>query len=488
MIMHLGKIPAKNKYDAIIVGSGPNGLAAAITIAQAGHSVLVLEAKDIPGGGARTAELTLPGFHHDICSAIHPMAVASPFFRGINLSNYGLEWIFPPAALAHPFDDGTAVILERSVNSTADMLGEDSNSYKSLMNPLVTHWKKIFEDALRPLHIPHHPVPFLQFAMHSRYSVRGLAQRFFRGEKAQALFAGIGAHSLLPLEYLFSASVGLILATAAHVVGWPIVKGGSQQIIDAMVHYLNDLGGKIQTNVFVASLEDIPRSHVVLLDITPRQLLRMALKQIDSGYQKALESHKYGPGVFKMDWALDGPIPWKAKECLRAATVHVGGTLDEISRSESEVWQGKNPQEPFVILAQQSLFDESRAPAGKHTVWGYCHVPNGSDFNMTERIEMQIERFAPGFRDCILSRHSISPKEIENYNPNYIGGDIAGGMQDVWQLLIRPALRCKPYATALRGIYLCSSSTPPGAGVHGMCGYKAAQVALKDVFRQEINL
>ena len=478
----MGKIPAKNKYDAIVVGSGPNGLAASITIAQTGRTVLLIEQKETIGGGARTAELTLPGFLHDICSAIHPMAAGSPFFLTLDLAKHGLEWVYPPASVAHPLDDGTAVLLERSVEATAENLGVDKAAYQKLMLPLIDDWVRLASDLLGPLRLTHHPLALLRFGKCAMRSVRGLAESSFRGKRARALFAGLGAHSILPLEQTSSAAVGLVLGILGHAVGWPVAKGGSQKIADALAEYLLSQGGEIVSGLIVESLDGLPQAQVVLMDLTPRQLMRVAGKRLPSRYRQMLEDHPYGPGVFKVDWALDGPIPWKATECVRAATVHVGGTLEEIAASESAVWKGKHHERPFVLLAQQSLFDPTRAPKGKHTAWGYCHVPNGSKFDMTERIESQIELFAPGFRDRVLARKVMSPTELEDYNPNYSGGDIAGGVQSFWRLFAQPALRRKEYSTPVKGLYVCSSSTPPGAGVHGMCGYHAARRALHEMF------
>ena len=481
MKMHLGKMPVKNKYDAIIVGSGPNGLAASITIAQAGRSVLLMEQKETVGGGTRTAELTLPGFLHDICSAIHPMGAASPFFQMLDLSKHGLKWVYPPASVAHPLDDGTAVLLERSVEATAGNLDVDTAAYQKLMRPLINDWDRLASDLLGPLRLPHQPLALLRFGTCAMRSLRGLAESHFRGKRARALFAGLGAHSILPLEHTSSAAVALVLGILGHTVGWPVAKGGSQKIADALADCLLSQGGEIVTGASVESLDDLPQARAVLMDLTPRQLLRVAGNRLPSRYRQMLEDHPYGPGVFKMDWALDSPIPWKAAECARAATVHVGGTLEEIAASESAAWNGKHPERPFVLLAQQSLFDPTRAPMGKHTAWGYCHVPNGSKFDMTERIESQIERFAPGFRQLVLARKIMSPAELEDYNPNYFGGDVAGGVQSFWRVFARPAIRRKEYSTPVKGLYMCSSSTPPGAGVHGMCGYHAARRALHEV-------
>jgi len=469
-------------YDAIVVGSGPNGLAAAITLARAGRSVLVLEAEDTIGGGARSAELTLPGFIHDRCSAIHPLAVASPFFRSLPLDRYGLEWITPPAALAHPLDDGTAVILERSVDATAAVLGSDGPAYRQLMKPLVANFEQLLADVLGPLPLPpRHPLVLALFALSALRSARGLAESRFSGQRARALLAGLSAHAILPLEQVATASFGIILAVMAHAVGWPMPRGGAQKITDALAAYLRSLGGEIITGMRVASLDELPAHRALLFDVTPRQLLHIAGDRLPPGYRHSLERYRYGPGVFKIDWALDGPIPWTAVECQRAATVHIGGTLAEIAASERAVWQGRPSNKPYVLLVQHSLFDETRAPAGKATVWAYCHVPNGSPVDMTGPIEAQIERFAPGFGKRIIGRCVTPPSALEEHNANDIGGDINGGVQDLWQLYTRPTASLVPYVTPVKGLFICSSSTPPGGGVHGMCGYFAARAALRDM-------
>lgn len=469
-----------HEYDAIVVGAGPNGLAAAITLARAGRSVLVLEAKDKIGGGSRTMELTLPGFLHDVCSAIHPLGVGSPFFRTVPLEQYGVEWIYPPVPLAHPFDDGSAALLERSIEATGATLGCDAGAYRKLMEPLASNWDKIADGILGPLRTPRHPFALARFGVHALHSARGLAESLFKGDHARGLFAGLAAHSMQPLEKPLTAAFGLMLGMLGHAVGWPLPRGGSQKIVDAMAAYLRFLGGEIITGMEVKSLDDLPSAHAYLCDVTPRQFLRIAGNRLPGNYQHKLEHYRYGPGAFKVDFALDGPIPWKAEACSRAGTVHLGCTLAEISASEDMVWHGQHPDRPYVLVAQQSLFDETRAPAGKHTLWAYCHVPNGSEFDMTSRIEAQIERFAPGFRDLILARSVKNPVELERYNANYIGGDINGGVQDFRQLFTRPTVQPVPYATAAKGVYLCSSSTPPGGGVHGMCGYFAAEAALHD--------
>ena len=466
-------------YDAVVVGSGPNGLAAAITVAQTGRSVLVMEANETIGGGARSEELTLPGFVHDTCSAIHPLAAGSPFFSTLPLSEHGLEWIFPPASVAHPLDDGTAIVLERSVEATSEALGVDSIAYKKLMGSFVADWDKLAPSVLGPFRLPRHPLLLAGFGFKAVRSALSVAQHQFRAERARALFAGLAAHSMLPLEKRLSAGFGLLLGITGHAVGWPIPRGGSQNIADSLASYLRSLGGEIVTNTRVESTNELPEARSVLFDLTPRQLIRIVGDRFPSGYRRSLGSYRYGPGVFKMDWALSDPIPWKAEECTRAATVHVGGTMAEIVASESAAWNGEHAYKPFVLVAQQSLFDPTRAPSGKHTAWAYCHVPNGSSFDMADRIEGQIERFAPGFRDCILARSAMSPERIEERNANYVGGDINGGVQDLGQLFTRPTFRRVPYSTPAKGIYICSSSTPPGGGVHGMCGYHAAHAALR---------
>lgn len=473
------------QYDAVVIGSGPNGLAAAITLARAGHSVIVYEAKETIGGGARSMELTLPGFVHDVCSAIHPLGMASAFFRTLPLERYGLEWIQPPAPLAHPLDDGTAVMLERSIEETASGLGRDASAYRRLMKPLAAHWDVIADAFLGPLRIApliRHPFTLAHFGLSAIQSACGLTEHTFRETRARAMLGGISAHWMLPLEQMPSAAPALVLGVLGHTVGWPIPKGGSQHIAEAMAAYLQALGGEIVTGTEIKSLEMLPASRVVLCDVTPRQLLGIAGTRLPTGYQRRLQRYRYGPGVFKLDLALDGPIPWAAAECSRAGTVHVGGTLAEIAAGEAAVWRGEHPERPFVLLAQQSLFDSTRAPAGKHTAWAYCHVPSGSSFDMTERIEGQVERFAPGFRDRILARHSFTAAQLHDYNANYIGGDINGGVQDLRQLFTRPTLQVNPYATPVEGLYLCSSSTPPGGAVHGLCGYFAAQTAIKKMF------
>ena len=465
--------------DAVIVGAGPNGLAAGITLARAGKSVLVLEAKETIGGGTRSAELTLPGFSHDICSALHPLGVASPFFRDLPLAQRGLEWIFPPACLAHPLDDGTAVLVEGTVEETAANLGPDAAAYRRLMGPLVAGWQELLDDLLGPLHVPHHPLLMARFGLAGLRPAVGLARQAFRGDRARAVLAGMASHAMMPLTRPATAAFGLVLALVAHAIGWPMARGGSQRIADALGAHLRSLGGEVVTGHTVRSMEDLPDTRAILFDTSPRQLVQIAGERLPAGYRQALSRYRYGPGVFKADYALDGPIPWRAKECLRAGTVHVGGTMEEIAAAEAAPWRGEHPERPLVLVAQQSLFDPARAPAGKHTVWAYCHVPHGSAQDMTDRLEAQLERFAPGFRDRILARHTFTAAEMETYNPNYVGGDINAGIQDLRQLFTRPVARLDPYTTPVQGLYLCSSSTPPGGGVHGLCGYYAARAALR---------
>jgi phytoene dehydrogenase-like protein len=471
----------QHAYDAIVVGAGPNGLAAAIALAQKDRSVVVFEAGATVGGGARSAELTLPGFVHDICSAVHPLGLGSPFFRTLPLDRYGLEWVHPPAPLAHPLDDGSAVILERSVALTASMLGCDAGAYWQLMAPLASDWRRLEDAILGPLRLPRHPFALARFGLDALRSARGLAERLFAGERARALFAGMSSHSLLPLEQPPSAAFGLVLGVLGHAVGWPVPRGGSQRIADALASYLRALGGEIVTGAPIRSLADLPPARAILCDVAPRQLLRIAGDRLPPGYQRQLARYRYGPGACKVDFALDGPIPWRATACARAGTVHLGGMLPEIAAAERAVWNGEHPERPYVLVAQQSLFDPTRAPAGKHTAWAYCHVPNGSTFDMTERITAQIERFAPGFRDRVLAHHTFTAAALAAYNANYVGGDINGGVMDFRQLFTRPAIRLVPYATPVKGLYLCSAATPPGGGVHGMCGYFAAQVALRAI-------
>lgn len=472
----------KEKFDAVIAGAGPNGLAAAIHLARNGLSVLIVEASKEIGGGVRSAELTLPGFTHDVCSAIHPLTVASPFFKTLPLDKYGLEFVNPPSALAHPLDDGTAVILKQSIEETANNLGLDGKNYRKLVAPFVENWEKLAPDVLAPLKIPKHPFLLARFGLKAFRSARSFIKNHFIGARASALFAGNAAHSMIPLEQLPSAAFGLVLLLTAHAVGWQFPRGGAANISKALAAYFLALGGEIETNREVQNIDELPASRAVLFDLTPRQILKIAGHRLPKIYKQRLSRYKYGAGAFKMDFALSDPIPWRAKECATAGTVHLGGTFEEIARSEREHEQGKISQTPFVLIAQNSLFDSSRAPAGKHTAWAYCHVPNGAIADMTETIENQIERFAPGFRDCILAKSVLPPAALENHNANYIGGDINGGAGTLSQLFTRPVAKINPYSMPGKGLYICSASTPPGGGVHGMCGYYAAQTALTKSF------
>lgn len=470
---------AVSKYDAIVIGSGPNGLAAAIRLAQAGKRVVVYEANETIGGGSRSAELTLSGFIHDTCSAIHPLGIGSPFFKTLPLEKYGLQWIQPSAPLAHVWDDGTAVMLERDVNATARNLGHDGAKWARIFSPLASRWDSLASMLLGPLvKIPRNPFLLGYFGLWAIWSAKFFARTLFQEEKTRGLFAGLAAHSTLALEEPLTASFGMVLGLTAHAVGWPLPRGGSQKISDALTCHLHALGGEIITNTRVENIHVLPEANAYLFDVTPKQLLHIAGDKLSGGYKSQLENFRYGPGVFKLDYALDSPVPWQAKEALRAATVHIGPTLDEISASERATNQGRVSDAPYVLAVQTSLFDETRAPHGKHTLWAYCHVPNGATVDMTERIENQIERFAPGFKNRILARSVMNPAQIESRNANYIGGDINGGVQDFFQLFGRPVWRFNPYTTPNESIYICSSSTPPGGGVHGLCGYHAANAAL----------
>lgn len=471
----------KKEYDAVVVGSGPNGLAAAIVMQHAGLSVLLLEGKETIGGGLRSAELTLPGFTHDICSAIHPLAAGSPLFSKLPLADHGLEFLYPQIAAAHPFDDGTAAVLTSSVDETASLLGKDEKAYRNLIGPLVKDWPSIVNNILGPLTFPKNPVGLARFGLNALPSARFISRRFST-EKAKGLYAGMAAHSIMPLENFATSAIGLVLMAAGHVKGWPVPKGGSRQIANALASYFKSIGGKIQTGFYVETLKQLPSSHAVILDVTPKQLVRIAGDQLSPSYRSKLERYKYGMGVFKIDFALDGPVPWKAEEVRRAGTVHLGSTFREIALGERETWKGMHPKKPYVLVAQQSVIDSTRAPQGKHTLWAYCHVPNGSMVDMSSAIEHQIERYAPGFRQRILGKHTFNAQQMNEYNPNYIGGDINGGAITPSQLFTRPVLSLSPYRTSAKGIYICSSSTPPGGGVHGMCGYHAANRALKDLF------
>ncbi len=467
--------------DAIVVGSGPNGLAAAIVIAQTGRKVIVFEAEPAIGGGVRSAELTLPGFVHDICSAIHPFAVASPLFRTLPLASHGLEWIEPTAMLAHPFDDGTCGLVYRSVEATAAELNGDGPAYARLVGTIVDLWPRIEEVVLGPLRWPRHPYDVARFGLLALRSSEALARRVFASHRARALFAGIAAHGMLPLDRVPTAAFGLVLSVMAHVAGWVVPRGGAQRVANALAAHLESLGGEIVTDVRVSSVDELPAARAVLCDLSPKPLLRIAGHKFPAWYRRKLERYRYGMGAYKVDWALAAPIPWRAAECARAGTVHLGGTIEEIARSERDAWEGRIAARPFVLLAQPTLFDGSRAPSGRHAAWAYCHVPHGSGVDMLPAIEQQIERFAPGFRDRVLARAVRRPADIERQNANLVGGDIGAGVSDLWQLFTRPTWRS--YSTPVRGLYICSASTPPGVGVHGMCGYFAARRALDEVLR-----
>lgn len=472
---------ASKSQGAVVVGSGPNGLAAAITLQRAGVPTLLLEQGATIGGGMRTGEITLPGFKHDICSAVHPMAAVSPFFRQIPWQELGVEFIDPPVLAAHPFDDAEAAALFHSANETAELLGEDARSYETLVSKLIPLWPLFADDILAAFNFPRHPAAIMRFGLEALLPASTLA-RSYRTTRGRGLFAGMAAHSMQPLSAMATSAIAIVLSLAGHVRGWPIPRGGSQSMADGLARYFVSLGGRIETNRPVKSLDEISDRNVVLLDVTPKQLLQIAGARLGRQYSAWLRRFRYGPGVFKLDWAIDGPIPFKDDLCRRAGTVHLGGSFEEIAKSEYDANHGRISEKPFVLLAQQSLFDTSRAPEGKHTVWAYCHIPNGSTVDMTERIERQIERFAPGFRDRILARHAMSPGDLQTYNPNYRGGDINGGALNFLQIFARPAPKTSPYRTSLPNVYLCSASTPPGGGVHGQCGYHAAMRALKDHF------
>lgn len=465
--------------DAIVIGSGPNGLAAAIELARSGYSVRVIEGAPEIGGGTRSASLTLPGFLHDVCSAVHPMGILSPFYTTLPLAEHGLVWLRPQASVAHPMDDGPAILLSRSLAKTAEGLGRDGRAYQRLVGPFVEHAIELLADAMAPLRMPKHPIQMARFGLRAAFSANRLARILFREERARALLAGCAGHAVLPLSQPLTAALGVLFAVTGHAEDWPVAKGGSQAIGRALASLLRSLGGEIETGRRIEQLRELPESRVVLFDTSPEQLSKIAGEDLPAGYRRRLGRYRYGPGVFKLDWALDGPIPWKDPACLEASTVHVGGTLEEICASERDMYQGRHNDRPYLIVCQQSQFDPSRAPAGKHTGYAYCHVPHGSTLDRTAAIEAQIERFAPGFRERILARHTMNTADFEHHNPNYKGGAITGGVSDALQLFNSPVTRLDPYSTPNPRLFICSAATPPGGGVHGQCGYWAARSAIK---------
>lgn len=476
----LSSDPSQDKYDAVVIGSGPNGLAAAITLAEAQHSVLLMEAAGDIGGGTRTRQLTKPGFLHDVCSAVHPLGVCSPFFKNMPLEQYGLQWIHPEASVVHALEPERPVVLYPDMEKTVAGLGADGESYRKLLAPFLESPEALIRQILQPFNpFPKSPILMARFGLRGMASAHSLANRWFQEDAAKGLFAGMAAHSVLPLEQSFTAAVGLMFLVMGHLLSWPIPRGGSQEIAHAMARYFQSLGGEIVINRPIRSLADLPSARAWLFDTTPRALSQITDNVFSASYHKKLNKFRYGPGVFKLDLALDRPIPWQHTEYNTAATVHIGGTFEEVADSERAAWQGRAPHRPFVLVSQQSLFDDSRAPSGQHTCWAYCHVPAGYTGDAEDAVLGQIERFAPGFRDTIIGQHVMNPAAMERHNPNYIGGDITGGVMDIWQLFARPVNPFAPYSTPAENIYICSSSTPPGPGVHGMCGYFAAHAALR---------
>ncbi|MCH2173955.1 NAD(P)/FAD-dependent oxidoreductase [Myxococcota bacterium] len=478
---------AREDFDAVVVGSGPNGLAAAVHLAREGASVLVVEGEAEIGGGTRTAESTLPGFRHDVCSAVHTLGILSPFFRTLPLEEHGLRWVQPAASLAHPLDDGPAVTLWRSLERTCEELGSDAGAYRRMVGPLLRDPHGFLSDVLGPLGIPRHPLLFAHFGAHAPWPATVLAKTLFRGERARALLAGCAGHSVLPLETWFTAALAVMFAVSGHVEEWPVAAGGSEAIPRALASLLGESGGVVQRGVRIRSLGELPSARVYLFDTSPDQLASICEPVLPAGYVRRLRRYRYGPGVFKVDWALDGPIPWRDPNCLQASTLHLGGTLEEIAASEAAMYRGHHSERPYVILCQQSQFDDSRAPDGKQTGYAYCHVPANSDVDRSEAIEAQIERFAPGFRDRILARHVMRTRDFFDHNRNFVGGAVTGGVADVFQLFTRPVARINPYTTPNPRVLICSSATPPGGGVHGMCGYHAARTALKRIDRFQVS-
>ena len=472
-------MPHGKCYDAVVVGAGPNGLAAAIELSTKFKSVFLVEAEETIGGGVRSAELTLPYFIHDICAAVHPLAIASPFIRSLNLQKYGLSWIQPEIPLAHPFEDGSALYLHRSLEITADALGLDGKTYRELLTPFVENHEKLLSDILAPLHFPAHPMIMARFAIQALHSAKHLAYTKFKTQQTRTLFAGMAAHAMIPLDKPATAAFGIILATLAHSVGWPIIQGGSQKLADALADSFRQNGGEIITGKTITSMKDLPKARFYFFDVTPRQLLNITGLDLSHNYRRKLSRFRYGPGICKVDWALKEPIPWKAPICRKAGTVHLGNSFEEINASVRQASMGKVPASPYIVLAQQSIFDPARAPEGRHTAWAYCHVPHGSAENVADLMENKIERHAPGFREIILAKSSMTAVDMERHNQNYVGGDINGGLQDLSQLYTRPVMSLFPYRTSQKNIYICSSSTPPGGGVHGLCGYYAAQAVCK---------
>lgn len=469
-------------FDAIIIGSGPNGLAAAIRLQQQGLATMVVEKAGKPGGATRTEELTLPGFKHDVGSSIHPLAIDSPFFKGLHLENHGLEWIYPEIAFAHPFSDGDAYACYKDVGLTGAQFGKDADNYVQFFDWLAREWPQLAPDILSPLSLPKHPFKLLRFGVRAIQSAHYFARRNFKEEKTRTFFYGAAAHSTLPLTSIISASFGHVLIALAHYNGWPYPKHGAYKINEALISYYESVGGKVRLNHHVEHLHDLPSAKAYVFDVTPKQLLQIGGTNFSSSYRKALQKYRYGAGVFKIDWALSEPIPWINEKCRKAGTIHLGYSAEEIELSESVIYNNKMSGAPYVLMAQHSLFDKTRAPENKHTAWAYCHVPYGSEIDATEFIELQVEKAAPGFRDCILSRATRTTSQMEAFDPNLIGGDINGGMQDVRQMFTRPTVSFRPYSTSDERVFICSSSTPPGGGVHGMCGYNAANEVIRKLF------